>query len=111
MSAGEWTATGIPGLEAREGDDGLVYTRTAVGGVRMTGVHPMTLQSAPTAAELAAAPWRTSSYSAVNNECVEVAADGAWVGLRDSKRPQGAVLVMQPAAFAALTDALKADAL
>ncbi|MFF5808281.1 DUF397 domain-containing protein [Streptomyces sp. NPDC012746] len=67
----------------------------------------MTPQSAPAAAELAAAPWRTSSYSAANNECVEVAAIGAWVGLRDSKRPHGSVVAVPAEAFGAVVDALR----
>lgn len=67
----------------------------------------MTPQSVPTAAELAAAPWRTSSYSAAENECVEVAPLGAWVGLRDSKRPHGSVVPVPAEAFAAVIDALR----
>ncbi|MFD6917942.1 DUF397 domain-containing protein [Streptomyces virginiae] len=64
-------------------------------------------QTPPTAAQLAAAPWRTSSYSAANNECVEVAPVGVWVGLRDSKQPHGDVVAVGSEAFAAMVDALR----
>ncbi|WP_326655682.1 DUF397 domain-containing protein [Streptomyces sp. NBC_01750] len=66
----------------------------------------------PTAAELAAACWKTSSYSAANNECVEVAAVGAaWVGIRDSKRVHGPALAVPTQAFAAVIGALRAGTL
>lgn len=62
----------------------------------------------PTAAELAAASWRTSSYSAANNECVEVApVGGAWVGLRDSKRQGGPAVAVPASAFAVVVHALR----
>ncbi|MFC9298499.1 DUF397 domain-containing protein [Streptomyces sp. NPDC057011] len=70
----------------------------------------MTPQSAPTAAELAAAPWRTSSYSAAENECVEVGPLGAWVGLRDSKRPHGNAVAVSATAFASMVDAIRSGA-
>ncbi|KOV17259.1 hypothetical protein ADK91_02910 [Streptomyces sp. XY511] len=66
--------------------------------------------SAPTSAELAAAPWRTSSYSAANNECVEVGPLGAWVGLRDSKRPHGDTVAVPATAFVAMVDAVRSGA-
>lgn len=61
------------------------------------------------AARFEAAAWRTSSYSAANNECVEVALTtpaSAWVGVRDSTRPDAATLIVSPLAFAALISTL-----
>ncbi|MBD2829892.1 DUF397 domain-containing protein [Streptomyces globisporus] len=60
------------------------------------------------AARFEAAAWRTSSYSAANNECVEVALTPAstWVGVRDSTRPDAATLIVSPPAFAALISTL-----
>lgn len=52
-------------------------------------------------AELASAAWFKSTYSAPNNDCVEVAdLDGA-VAVRDSKDPAAGALAFSPAAFAA----------
>jgi hypothetical protein len=69
--------------------------------------------AAPTTAELAAASWKTSTYSAANNECVEIAAlsAGAWVGLRDSKREDGPAVTVRAPAFIAVLDAVRAGAL
>ncbi len=47
------------------------------------------------------AAWRTSSRSHGNGDCVEVAAAGALVGVRDSKDPAGPVLVVDPTGWAA----------
>jgi hypothetical protein len=60
--------------------------------------------------DLTSAIWRKSSYSSSNGgQCVEVAGDlpGA-VAVRDSKNPDGPVLVLTPEAFAAFTDAIRA---
>ncbi|MFD9850498.1 DUF397 domain-containing protein [Streptomyces parvus] len=54
-----------------------------------------------------AGAWRTSSYSAANNECVEVGPAGGWVGLRDSTRPHAAVLTVPTESFAAMVGALR----
>ncbi|MGW0785907.1 DUF397 domain-containing protein [Streptomyces sp. NPDC002913] len=67
----------------------------------------------PTAAELAGASWRTSTYSAANNECVEVATTGlgSWVGVRDSKVQRGPVLAVPAEAFASLIGAIRGGSL
>ena len=52
--------------------------------------------------------WRTSSRSAYNGACVEVATlDEAVVAVRDSKNP-GTVLALTPDAWRDLTDRVKA---
>ncbi|GHJ24432.1 DUF397 domain-containing protein [Streptomyces albus] len=48
--------------------------------------------------------WVTSSYSAANNECVEVAASDERVYVRDSKDTTRPALSLSPAAFAAFID-------
>jgi hypothetical protein len=48
--------------------------------------------------------WRTSSYSgSEGGACVEVAACPSAVHVRDSKNPDGAVLTVRPATWAAFT--------
>ncbi|MFD3890428.1 DUF397 domain-containing protein [Streptomyces microflavus] len=71
----------------------------------------MTGSSTPTNAELAAATWRTSSYSAANNECVEVAMAERWVGLRDSTRPHAATLAVPAGSFTAMVNAVRTGTL
>lgn len=61
----------------------------------------MTAQPRPAAAQLTAARWITSSYSAGGNECVSVAPLGTLTGIRDSKNPTGPVLVIPSDAFSA----------
>ena len=53
--------------------------------------------------------WRKSTYSNSFSNCVEVA-DGDPVRVRDSKDPDGPVLVYDAAAWAAFTAILKEDA-
>jgi Domain of unknown function (DUF397) len=63
--------------------------------------------------DLTGAAWRKSSYSGNNGgNCVEVAADlpGA-VALRDSRDPQGPVLMLTPEDWQSFTADLKADTL
>lgn len=52
--------------------------------------------------------WRTASYSGgVNSECVEVAPDGGWVGVRDSKNPTAGQLTVGQSAWRAFIEARK----
>jgi hypothetical protein len=61
------------------------------------------------AADLAQAPWRKSSRSASNGNCVEVAAlHDQLVGVRDSRQVgQGPVLVFDGAAWRSFIDSVK----
>ncbi|GAB2900580.1 DUF397 domain-containing protein [Streptomyces mayteni] len=57
----------------------------------------------PTSEDLATAGWFKSSASAAQNECVEVARLGrTWAGIRDSKNPEHAALIVPAGAFAEL---------
>ncbi|MFF8790303.1 DUF397 domain-containing protein [Streptomyces sp. NPDC015125] len=58
-------------------------------------------------AQLTTAGWFKSSYSAANNECVEVAWAGTRVAVRDSKDPGGPALAFPAAAFAAFVDGVR----
>ena len=49
--------------------------------------------------------WRKSSHSGDQGECVEIAALGGAVAVRDSKDPEGPALTFTPAAFAAFVSA------
>ena len=53
------------------------------------------------------AAWRKSSHSTHNGACAEVGQDGTVVGVRDSKDPDGAVLVFGPAAWTAFLAGLR----
>lgn len=59
--------------------------------------------------ELGAATWIKSSYSGENGgNCVEIAPEfAAVVPVRDSKNPNGPVLVVTPSAWAAFMSALR----
>ncbi|MFC9976871.1 DUF397 domain-containing protein [Spirillospora sp. NPDC127200] len=54
-------------------------------------------------------PWRKSSYSSgsSNTDCVELAALGARVGVRDSKAPGAGHLSLSSEGFAVLVGRLK----
>ncbi|MEU5209500.1 DUF397 domain-containing protein [Streptomyces sp. NPDC020742] len=58
----------------------------------------------PSRAEISATAWIKSSYSAANNECVEIARTAAGVAVRDSKDPHGPVLLFPATAFASFVD-------
>jgi len=51
--------------------------------------------------------WRKSSRSYGAGECVEVAAHGARVDVRDSKNPQGFVLRLTPSDWRIFTGGLR----
>lgn len=61
--------------------------------------------------DLTSAAWRKSSYSGNNGgDCVEVAGNlPDLVAIRDSKDPEGPVLVLTPAEWRAFTAGVKAD--
>lgn len=69
------------------------------------------MTTAPTAAQLAAAGWIKSSYSAANNECVEIADARSWVAVRDSKDLALPHFAVTAPAFAAFTTAVAAGKL
>jgi hypothetical protein len=69
------------------------------------------MTNTPTEARFAAAGWLKSSYSAANNECVEVAFGGDVTGVRDSKVAHGPELALPATAFAAFLDGVKGDGL
>ncbi|MFI5840780.1 DUF397 domain-containing protein [Catenuloplanes sp. NPDC051500] len=53
------------------------------------------------------ARWRKSSRSGAN-QCVEVADNlGAFIAVRDSKEPAGAVLAFSPGSWRAFTSSLR----
>jgi hypothetical protein len=57
------------------------------------------------------APWRKSSYSNGQANCVETAVigqDGRFVTVRDSKAPAGPVLTFRPSAWRRFTTNVKA---
>jgi hypothetical protein len=54
-------------------------------------------------------PWRKSSYSSSNANCVEVGADRPdTIAVRDSKDPDGAALAFAPGRWQAFTRRVKA---
>jgi hypothetical protein len=65
------------------------------------------MNDAPSTAQLTTASWFKSSYSAADNECVEVAHVRAWVAVRDSKDLHRNGLTTSTAAFAAFVDSMK----
>lgn len=55
--------------------------------------------------------WRKSSFSAANNNCVELADAGDTILVRDSKHPEQGHVTLAPKGLAALVDAARAGAL
>ncbi|MBO0758986.1 MAG: DUF397 domain-containing protein [Bradyrhizobiaceae bacterium] len=56
------------------------------------------------AAERANLTWTKAQASTHNGQCVEIAAAAGNIALRDSKNPDGPVLVYTPAEFRAFLD-------
>ncbi len=63
------------------------------------------------APDLSTATWRRSSRSTANANCVEVAVAGSAVGVRDSKDPDGPVLVLPATAWTHFVTAIRSDQL
>ncbi len=63
------------------------------------------------APDLSTATWRRSSRSSATANCVEVAAAGPAVGVRDSKDPDGPVLVLPAASWTHFVAAISSDRL
>ncbi|MBV9023521.1 MAG: DUF397 domain-containing protein [Streptomycetaceae bacterium] len=49
--------------------------------------------------DLTNAPWRKSSYSSAQGQCVEVASLPGAIAARDSKDPKGPALLFSPGAW------------
>ena len=64
----------------------------------------------PSSSPIVFAGWHKSTRSGNQADCVEVAAstDGAVVGVRDSKHPDGGTLVFSPGSWRAFVTAVKA---
>lgn len=54
-------------------------------------------------------PWRKSSYSGNDSDCVEVALGSAVVGVRDSKQPEAGHLAVETTAFRSFVNHIKAN--
>jgi uncharacterized protein DUF397 len=51
--------------------------------------------------------WRKAQYSVANGACVEVANAGGMLAMRDSKDPDGPVLMYTPSEWRAFLDGAK----
>jgi hypothetical protein len=61
--------------------------------------------------DMRSAAWRKSSHSGTQaTECVEIAQVNQVIAVRDSKDPQGPVLVLEPAQWHALRQHLRSGA-
>jgi hypothetical protein len=61
--------------------------------------------------DMSSAIWRKSSYSGANGgNCIEIAAVARTVAVRDSKDPEGPVLVFGPKDWRRFADRVKAGA-
>lgn len=54
-------------------------------------------------------PWKKSSYSAANGDCVETSLANGCVGVRDSKNPAQPALWFRPAQWQGFISAIKRD--
>ena len=59
------------------------------------------------APDLSTARWRKSSRSTDTSNCVEVAATGQAVAVRDSKHPTGGTLILTHRAWTEFTTAIR----
>ena len=97
MSTSSTQPNPIPGLQGPD-SDAADPAGTDVTGAGLTGV------------DLSTATWRKSSHSNGATNCVEVAQlpDGS-VGVRHSRRPDGAVIVYSRSEWAAFLAGVKAE--
>ena len=63
------------------------------------------------ALDLSTAVWRRSSRSGATSNCVEMAVAGSAVGVRDSKDPDGPVLVLPATAWTHFVTAISSGRL
>jgi hypothetical protein len=61
----------------------------------------------PVKLDLSRAQWRKSSYSGNTGNCAEVADLGSTVAVRDSKSPDGAMLLLTPVDWRTFIDAIE----
>jgi hypothetical protein len=60
---------------------------------------------------LTSATWRKSSRSATQGQCVEIACTLTAIGVRDSKNPTGAYLILTPTQWAGFLTRVKSGEL
>jgi hypothetical protein len=59
------------------------------------------------ATERAGLMWVKSSHSGANGQCVEIASAAGHIAIRDSKNPDGPILVAAPSQFRAFLNAAR----